>query len=43
MMRKSNYHELARLVPQDLIAPEVIEKLDTIVEIEKAANPVEEI
>jgi hypothetical protein len=43
LMRKSNYHELARLVPPDLIAPEVVEKLEAIVETAKAAKPVEEV
>jgi hypothetical protein len=42
IMRKSNYHDLARLVPQGLIAPEVVEKLDAIVEVAEAAKSVEE-
>lgn len=42
LMRKSNYHELARWVPLDLIAPEISEKLTAIVEVAKAARPVQE-
>ena len=38
-MRKGNYHELAALVPQDKIDPEVIEKLDAIVEVARRARP----
>jgi hypothetical protein len=29
-MQKNNYHQLARLVPKDMIDPEVNEKLDVI-------------
>ena len=39
LMRKSDYHELARLVPTDMIDQEVIEKLDAIVEIAQKAKP----
>lgn len=42
LMRKSDYHVLARLVPEELIEPEVGEKLDEIVEIAKAARPLQE-
>ncbi|MBI2861696.1 MAG: AAA family ATPase [Chloroflexi bacterium] len=43
VMSKSNYHELARLVPQNLIAPEVIEKLDAIVDIASTAKPTQDL
>lgn len=39
IMSKSNYHELARLVPENLIIPEVREKLDAILTIAEAARP----
>ncbi|MCW3990687.1 MAG: AAA family ATPase [Candidatus Bathyarchaeota archaeon] len=38
IMRKSNYHELARLIPAELILPEVSEKLDAILEIAEKAS-----
>lgn len=38
VMRKTDYHRLARFVPADLIAPEVREKLDAIVEVATAAE-----
>lgn len=39
LLRKSDYHILARLVPKDKIDPEIIEKLDAIVETAKKARP----
>ena len=39
LMRKTDYHELARLVPSDLIDGEVSEKLDLIVETARQARP----
>lgn len=39
LLKKSDYHILARLVPKDKIALEVIEKLDAIVEVAKKAKP----
>jgi len=41
-MRKSNYHVLARYVRKEDIDPEVVEKLDAIVEVAKRAKPAEE-
>jgi len=41
-MRKTNYHVLARYVRKEDIDPEVIEKLDAIVEVAKRAKPAEE-
>ncbi|MEK7408738.1 MAG: hypothetical protein AAB225_27040 [Acidobacteriota bacterium] len=42
LMRKSDYHELARLVPKDLIAAEIVEKLDAIAEVARSAKPLTE-
>lgn len=39
LMRKTNYHLLAKYLTPDQIAPEVTEKLDRIVEIQHAAKP----
>ena len=39
LMRKSNYHELAPLVPGDLIPAELVQKLDAIVGIAESAKP----
>ena len=39
LLRKSGYHELARLVPRELIDDEVTEKLDAIVAVAKQAKP----
>ncbi|MCI0693948.1 AAA family ATPase [candidate division KSB1 bacterium] len=39
LMRKTDYHVLARLVPKGKIDPEVIEKLDVIVAVAKKAKP----
>jgi hypothetical protein len=41
LMRKRNYGDLAALVPKDLIDPEVVEKLDSIVEVARKARPVQ--
>ena len=41
LMRKSDYHELARLVPKELIDVEVVGMLDAIVEVAGRAKPVE--
>lgn len=38
MLRKTDYHVLAALVPAELIDPEVIEKLDAIVEVAEKAG-----
>jgi hypothetical protein len=42
LMRKSDYHELARLVPRSLIDGEVREKLDAIAEVAAQAKPLRE-
>ena len=39
LMSKTDYHNLARLVPVELIDPEVSEKLDRIVEVAASAKP----
>ncbi|MDX9956349.1 MAG: AAA family ATPase [Anaerolineae bacterium] len=39
LLRKTDYHVLARLVPPELIAPEVVEKLDVIVAVAQRAKP----
>jgi ABC-type multidrug transport system ATPase subunit len=39
LMRKNDYHILADLVPEDLIAPEIIEKLDAIAQVAQKAHP----
>ena len=39
VMRKTNYHQLAALVPRHLIDDEVRQKLDSIVEMSKRARP----
>jgi hypothetical protein len=39
VMRKNDYYILADLVPEQLIDPEVRQKLDTIVEVAQGANP----
>jgi len=39
LMRKADYHVLARLVPEELVDDEVKEKLDTIVEVAESATP----
>jgi len=40
LIRKSGYHQLAKLVPQDLIPDEVRQRLDTILEVAQAAEAV---
>ena len=39
LIKKSDYHVLARLAPKDKIDPEIIEKLDAIVKVAKKAKP----
>jgi hypothetical protein len=41
LMRKSDYHVLAELIPANLIESEVVEKLDLLVQIAQRARPVE--
>jgi len=42
LLRKSDYHLLARLVPKDKIDPEVAQKLDAITEVAQRAKPLGE-
>src|SRR3990172_7402721 len=42
LMQKTDYHVLARLVPQNQIDPEVIDKLDAIVTVSVQAKPRED-
>jgi Fe-S cluster assembly ATPase SufC len=42
LMRKSDYHLLARLVPRDMVDEEVRQKLDAIVEVAESARPLQE-
>lgn len=42
VMRKSSYHGLASLVPKEMIHPEVVEKLDAIVEVATSAKPLQD-
>lgn len=42
LLRKTDYHVLARLVPKNRIAPEVTAKLDAIVAVAEKAKPREE-
>jgi len=39
LMRKTNYHVLAKYVQKDNIDPEITEKLDAIVEVAQQAKP----
>jgi hypothetical protein len=39
-MQKTDYHELAHLVPRDQIDPEIREKLDRILDVASRAKPV---
>ena len=39
LLRKSDYHELARLVPRDQVDPEIVEKLEAIVTVARKAKP----
>ena len=41
LMRKTDYHTLAPYVPLEQIDPEIREKLDTIVEVARAARGAE--
>lgn len=41
IMQKTNYHLLARLVPPNLLEPEIAEKLDAIFEVANQAKPAE--
>jgi len=38
-MRKTTYYKLARLVPEDLLDPEISQKLDLLVEVANQACP----
>ena len=40
LMLKTDYHALAHLVPRELIDPEIVEKLNRIVEVANQAKPV---
>ncbi|NWG72736.1 MAG: hypothetical protein HXY23_14185 [Parvularculaceae bacterium] len=40
LLRKTDYHVLTRFLPVERIDPEIVEKLDAIVEIARRANPV---
>jgi hypothetical protein len=42
LMRKTDYHVLAKYVPRELLAPEVSQLLDEIVEVAGQANPAED-
>ncbi len=42
LLRKTDYHVLARLVPRDKVDAEVVEKLDAIVRVAEAAHPSED-
>lgn len=39
LMRKTDYHQLARWVPRELLAEEITEKLDILVEVASRAKP----
>ena len=39
ILRKSDYHQLATLAPREKILPEVVEKLDAILDVALQANP----
>ena len=43
LMQKTDYHVLAHLVPRELIDSEISEKLDRIVEVERAVRVVEQV
>ena len=43
VMAKKNFHELAELVPEDKLDPEIKENLDAIVEVAKVAKPAKDI
>lgn len=40
LMKKSDYHGLAKFVPSALISPDIVEVLDAILEVSAQANPV---
>ena len=40
LMHKSNFHQLAKYVPEDEIDPEVTQKLDSIVEVAEGARSI---
>jgi ABC-type taurine transport system ATPase subunit len=42
LLRKTDYHILARLVPKEMIDSEVVEKLDALVSVAKQAKPRED-
>jgi ABC-type lipoprotein export system ATPase subunit len=42
LMRKTDYHVLARFVPRDQISPEVVETLEDVVEVASRAHPVDD-
>ncbi|MGA9348989.1 MAG: AAA family ATPase [Anaerolineae bacterium] len=42
LMRKSDYHLLARLVPRDMVDEEVRQKLDAVMEVAESAQPLQE-
>jgi hypothetical protein len=42
LMRKADYHVLARLAPKELIDDEIVEKLDAIVRVAESARPLQE-
>ena len=42
LMRKSDYHVLASLVPEELLADEIREKLDMVLRVAQSARPLKE-
>lgn len=42
LMRKADYHILARLMPKELMGDEITEKLDAIVKVARSAAPLQE-
>jgi len=42
LMRKSDYHVLASLVPEELLADEIREKLDIVLRVDRSARPLKE-
>jgi energy-coupling factor transporter ATP-binding protein EcfA2 len=42
LLRKTNYHSLAKFVPREKIDPEITEKLDLIVQVAQSAKPRED-
>ncbi len=43
LMKKNNFHQLARFIPKDKIDPEIKEKLDAVVKVAGSAKSTEEI